>query len=139
MRIASLLALFLFSIIKNMNQKQIQEFKEKLEKEKNAVEEQLQKIAEKDPNLKDDWDSKYPRMNGEFGGAALEVGADEVEAYGNRLPVEYTLELKLKNIKIALDKIVNGEYGKCENCKKDIDAERLEVYPEARLCMKCAK
>ncbi|MBI2042488.1 MAG: TraR/DksA C4-type zinc finger protein [Candidatus Nealsonbacteria bacterium] len=122
-----------------MNPKQIQEFKEKLEKEKNAVEEQLQTIAEKDSHLKDDWDSKYPRMNSEFGGSALEIGADEVEAYGNRLPVEYALELKLKDINIALSKIATGGYGKCENCKKDIDDNRLEVYPEARLCMNCRK
>lgn len=120
-----------------MNTKQIQEFKQQLEKSKSAVEEQLQGIAEKDHHLKDDWDSKYPRMNGEFGGSALEIGADEVEAYGNRLPVEYALELKLRDINIALDKIAKDEYGKCENCKKDIDEKRLKVCPEARLCINC--
>lgn len=134
-----MLALFLLCYYKLMNLKQIQEFKEKLEKAKSAVEEQLKTIATKDPHIKDDWDSKYPRMDGEFGGAALEVGADEVEAYGNRLPVEYALELKLRDINIALDKIAKNDYGKCENCKKDINEKRLEVYSEARLCMDCRK
>ena len=120
-----------------MNQKQIQEFKERLEKEKKAVEEQLEGIAKKDQNLKDDWDSKFPKLNGEFGGAALEVGADEVEAYGNRLPVEFALELKLRDINAALGKLKKDGYGKCENCGKKIDEKRLEIYPEARLCMKC--
>jgi DnaK suppressor protein len=120
-----------------MNPTQIKEFKEILEKEKASAEEQLKKIAEKDPNLKNDWDSKFPKLGGEFGGSALEVGADEVEAYGNRLPVEYTLELKLRDVNIALDKIAKGEYGKCEKCKKEIDANRLKIHPAARFCMDC--
>ena len=120
-----------------MDKKLTQELSEKLKREKKTVEEELERIAKKDPNLKDDWDSKFPKLNGEFGGAALEVGADEVEAYGNRLPVEYALEIKLRDINIALEKVAKGNYGKCENCKKDIDEKRLKVYPEARLCMKC--
>jgi DnaK suppressor protein len=120
-----------------MDKKLIEELKERLEKEGEIVKGELQSIAKKDPNLKDDWDSKFPKLDGEFGGAALETGADEVEAYGNRLPVEYALEIKLRDINIALDKIAKGEYGKCENCEKDIDEKRLRIYPEARLCMDC--
>lgn len=120
-----------------MDKKLTEELKQKLERDKKAVEEQLKRIAEKDPELKDDWDSKFPKLNGEFGGSALEIGADEVEAYGNRLPVEYALEVKLRDIKIALEKIEKGEYGKCENCQKDIDENRLKIYPEARVCMEC--
>ena len=53
-----------------MNKKLIQELKEKLEKEKTALEGQLKTFADKDPNLKGDWDSKFPKFNGELGGAA---------------------------------------------------------------------
>ena len=120
-----------------MDNKLIQELKKKLESDKKVVKGELEEIAKKDPHLKDDWDSKFPKLNGEFGGAALETGADEVEAYGNRLPVEYALELKLRDINIALEKIKKGGYGKCENCKKDIDIARLKVYPAARICMDC--
>jgi len=122
-----------------MNQKLIQELKDKLEKEKTALEEQLKGFADKDPNLKGDWDSKFPKFNGEFGGAALESAADEVEEYGSRLSVEHSMELKLKDIDTALDKIKNGKYGKCENCGKEIDEKRLMVNPSASLCMKCHK
>ena len=121
-----------------MNKKLLKELKEKLEKDKTALEEQLKTFAEKDPNLKGDWDSKFPKFNGEFGGAALETAADEVEEYGARLPMEHSMELRLRDIGISLEKIKKGSYGKCENCGKDIDEKRLKVCPEARFCMKCA-
>ncbi len=122
-----------------MRKKLLKELKEKLEKEKASLEEELGKIAKKDPDLKDDWDSKFPRFDGEFGGAALEIGADEVEEYDARLPVEYSLETRLRDVNLALRKIKSGKYGKCENCKKNINEKRLGAYPAARLCMKCEK
>ena len=122
-----------------MNKKLIQELKDKLEKEKTAMEEQLKTFADKDPNLKGDWDSKFPQFNGEFGGAALESAADEVEEYGSRLSVEHSMELKLRDINIALENIKNEKYGKCDNCGKEIDERRLMVSPAARFCMKCQK
>ena len=121
-----------------MNKRLIVELKDKLEKEKTALEEQLKTFADKDPNLKGDWDSKFPKFNGEFGGAALESAADEVEEYGCRLSGEHSMELKLRDITIALEKIKGGNYGKCENCKKEIDEKRLMANPAARLCMKCS-
>jgi len=120
-----------------MNQKLINELKEKLEQQKIALEEQLKTFADKDPNLKGDWDSRFPKFNGGFGGAALESAADEVEEYGNRLPMEHSLENRLQNIDLALKKIKQGKYGKCENCNKEIDESRLRVSPEAKYCMKC--
>ncbi|RLC34193.1 MAG: hypothetical protein DRZ76_03120 [Candidatus Nealsonbacteria bacterium] len=125
-----------------MDKNLLKELKERLEKERKTVKEELEKIAKKDPGLKDDWDSKFPSFDGEFGGAALEIGADEVEEYDARLPVEYSLETRLRDINLALEKIKNplkGKYGKCENCKKNIDEKRLKAYPAARLCLKCQK
>lgn len=122
----------------HMDKKLTQELKEKLEQQKTAVEEQLKTFADKDPNLKGDWDSKFPKFNGEFGGAALESAADEVEEYETRLPVEHSLEIRLQNINSALEKIGGDKYGKCENCGKEIGEDRLRVSPEARFCMNCA-
>lgn len=122
-----------------MNKELIQELKEKLEKDKTALEEQLKTFADQDPNLKGDWDSKFPKFNGEFGGAALESAADEVEEYETRLPVEHSLELRVKDINAALDKIKDGKYGKCEKCGENIDEKRLKIHPSARLCLKCQK
>lgn len=120
-----------------MNKKLLKELKEKLEKEKTALEEQLKTFAEKDPDLKGDWDTKFPKFDGEFGGAALETAADEVEEYEARLPVEHSLEIRLRNIGLALEKMKKNQYGKCEKCGKGIDEERLKVCAEARFCLKC--
>jgi len=50
--------------------------------------------------------------------------------------VEHSLELKLRDVDIALEKIESGKgYGLCEKCGKEIKEERLRAVPEARLCM----
>lgn len=37
----------------------------------------------------------------------------------------------------ALRRIKDGSYGKCLNCDKQINKERLEAVPYARLCIAC--
>lgn len=123
-----------------MNKKLLKELKEKLENERAVLEEQLATFADKDPNLKGDWDSKFPNFGrDETGGSALESAADEVEEYTTRLPVEFSLETRLKDINLAIEKIKIDQYGNCEKCQKEIDEKRLHVMPAARLCMKCQK
>jgi len=57
--------------------------------------------------------------------------------------VEMNLALKVheqsksNEVKNALNKFENGSYGKCENCKKEIEYERLDAMPYARFCMDC--
>jgi len=122
-----------------MNKKLLQELKEKLKEQKIAIKAELQKFAKEDKEIKGDWDTKYPKINGGAGSQALEDAADEVEEYATLLPIEHSLELRLKSIDSALEKIKKGKYGKCENCKKKILEERLKIYPEAILCSKCQK
>ena len=43
----------------------------------------------------------------------------------------------LYHIDEALRKLYRGEYGKCEECGKQIARERLEAIPNARLCIVC--
>ena len=123
-----------------MNKKLLLELKSKLEKERTIIEKQLERFAKEDEKLKGDWDTRFPKWDGnEVGSAALEEAADEVEEYSTLLPIEYNLELKLKNIDLALEKIKRGKYGMCEKCGGKIDEKRLKIYPEARLCMNCQK
>lgn len=118
-----------------MTQKTLKKIQLKLEEMRVSLEEQLQSFAQKDPNLKHDWDSRFPK----FDGGNLEEAADEVEEYSARLPIEFSLETKLRDINLALEKIKKGKYGKCEKCGKPIPQKRLVVSPEAKLCMKCQK
>ncbi len=122
-----------------MNKKILKKLKEKLEKEKMVIEEQLKRFAKKDERLPEDWDTLFPKWDGEAGGAALEKAADEVEEYETLLPIEYALETRLRNINSALEKIKKDKYGICEKCQKEIPIERLKVSPEARFCLKCQK
>ena len=102
------------------------------------MEKQLQGFAEKDKNLKHDWDTRFPKFNGESSASGhLEEAADEVEEYGSLLSIEYALETRLRNINLALEKIKKGGYGICENCKKKISEARLKILPSARTCNKC--
>lgn len=115
-----------------------EKLKKKLEREKENIEKQLKKFATKDEKLKGDWDTRFPLFNGrETGSSALEQSADEVEEYSALLPIEYSLELRLKNINLALEKIKTGKYGICEKCGKEISEKRLKAFPEARTCVKC--
>ena len=114
-------------------------YKKELEAKKILIEQELQRFANKDDKLKGDWNTKFPDLDGGSGSQTLEEAADEVEEYVTKLPIEYNLEIRLKDINAALEKIAKGKYGKCEKCGKSIPKERLEVYPEARLCLKCHK
>lgn len=130
-----------------MNKKTLQELKLKLEKEKVLIEKLLKNFAKKNKKLSGDWRTYFP----EFNGAYLEEAADEVEEYSTLLSIEYSLENRLADINLALEKIRTslstrtskgkhlrkGGYGICEKCKKPISIERLKIYPEARTCNKC--
>ncbi len=122
-----------------MNKKLLKELKEKLEKEKVEVEKELKKFATEDKKLPGDWDTRFPKWDGGAGSSALETAADEVEEYSTLLPLEHTLEIRLKNINSALEKIKKRKYGVCEKCGKSIAIRRLKIYPAARLCLKCPK
>ena len=47
------------------------------------------------------------------------------------------LEARIARVQAALRSIEKGKYGICERCSKDIPTERLEVRPDATLCVTC--
>jgi len=49
------------------------------------------------------------------------------------------LERKLKDINAAIHSMEKGEYGICERCDNPIEAGRLEVKPDATLCLNCQR
>ncbi len=122
-----------------IGKKLLKELKERLEKEETELEEQLKRFAKKSEKLEGNWETRFPDFDGEAGGSVLEKAADEVEEYSALLPIEYSLELKLKEINLSLKKIKKGKYGICEKCQKLIEGERLMACPEAKICSKCLK
>lgn len=44
---------------------------------------------------------------------------------------------EIKEIQEAFERIKDGSYGLCENCRKKVPKERLRAIPYARLCVTC--
>lgn len=118
-----------------MDTKLIDELKKKLELQKDSLQKELESFATPDPNLKNNWDAKYPNRED----SDKDEAADDAQEYDNALSLEHSLESKLKDVSSALEKIDNGTYGVCENCGKAISEERLEACPEAKTCLNCNK
>ena len=117
-----------------MNKEIIEKLKDKLVEEKSSLEKELSSFATKDKDVDGNWKAKYPNKEDNIDS---EEEAEETSEYDNLLSLEQSLELKLKDVNLALGKITSGSYGKCERCNKEIKEERLLAYPEARLCILC--
>lgn len=63
--------------------------------------------------------------------AAEQFGHARIEA------VRHELDKKIVQMRKALTRVKVGDYGICEECGTMIDTDRLVVYPEATLCVKC--
>ena len=108
-----------------MNPKELQEIKEQLEKTAGELEVEIKEAK------------KTPEFGSDVEGEMFEEEADEAEEEGGRLGVKELLQERLKNVELALEKIIRGEYGKCEKCGRDISLELLRVNPESKFCKDC--
>ena len=74
---------------------------------------------------------------------SAERSADEtdIDTYEREktLALARTLERKLASLDRAIEMARNGTYGICERCGARIDPARLEILPEATLCLKCQR
>lgn len=62
---------------------------------------------------------------------ALQNQAISQSAVANRM-------IQIVEVKVALERLKNNEYGLCEACDEPINPKRLEHNPAARLCIVCA-
>lgn len=120
-----------------MNQVILTEFKKSLEKAHEKLVTELKYIATADPKIKGNWNAKYPQFEtGEYGShSSLEEEADEFEEYEVRLEAEHSLESRLLKTNKALERLVQGSYGKCLKCGKEIAVERLKANLTAEFCL----
>ena len=121
-------------MVKKIDPQFIEEQKKKLIDRKNEIIKALSEFAEKNPEEKNNFISKFPKMHN---GGDLEEEALEVSVYDSRLSTESVLEQEIKDIDRALEKIKNGTYGICEQCGQPISLSRLRVRPQAIYCIKC--
>lgn len=117
-----------------MDNSKLMHFKNKLLREKNETLESIDKMKSNYPNqsMPDYFDelSMYDNHPADLGTemfmAEQGMNLSEVE------------KLTLREIEDSLEKIESGNYGDCDICGKEIDLERLELLPHAKICINCA-
>jgi RNA polymerase-binding transcription factor DksA len=97
-----------------------------------AVTLELKDVGIHNPDNPSDWiavpediDPNEPDIN---------LAADAVEEWDERQALVATLERRYNDIRRALAKISDKNFGKCEICSLEIEADRLTVNPTARTC-----
>jgi DnaK suppressor protein len=115
-----------------MNKKELESIKNKLEEEKTHLEQELQKIASKNPHNPDDWKAKFEET-----GDDESDSASEVVKFGLNLTLEKTLEKSLKDVEKALTRIDKKDYGVCKYCQQGINPKRLLARPTSSACIPC--
>ena len=72
-------------------------------------------------------------LSADFAEQAIETENDQVvEA------LDHEGRIELAKIKAALERLANGQYGKCLLCGSDIQEARLLTIPETEHCIRCA-
>ena len=111
-----------------MVKKQYRALKEKLETDLVRLKEQLDQVR--------DIAGEENRREGSPYGKKEEEAAETSEIE-NRMAQEKRLLEQIMEIENALKKFDNDTYGLCERCGQPIAIERLEVIPQAKLCIAC--
>lgn len=112
-----------------MKKKDLEEVKEKLESYKKDLEEELKNVGSRSSQ---GYQAKFPDYGSEEDDNILEV-----ENFSENIGIEEKLEELLTQTEKALKEIEAGTYGYCSNCDKEINPERLKVYPIATTCIDC--
>lgn len=71
--------------------------------------------------------------------ASPDTEAAEQFGHARTSAIREQIDRKIIQTKKALSRIKVGKYGHCEDCNGMIDTDRLMIYPEATLCVKCER
>ena len=110
---------------KGVDSKTLTRFKKTLFKEREEIVGEVKQI------------SKSSKEMGQDG--IQDIGDEAANMYNKQvlLSLNETERMRLKEVDEALDRIVNGTYGTCEECGGPISLKRLEVRPVAKYCVPC--
>lgn len=120
--------------MKHLNDKQLKELKHMLTAEKEQLENHFD-LNEKE-NSQQLGDS-LRESTGELSAAdnhPADIGTETFERSRDQA-IDETLEVQLKQIRDAFDRMDNGTYGFCEECGQEIPFERLEALPYTPYCI----
>ena len=103
---------------------------------KDFVMQEKQKLEEERVQIADELEHLRELMRAEVDVEPDEGDAEIFEREKNAALIA-VLERKVGSIDSALRSIEKGQYGTCERCGNAIETERLEVKPDATLCLNC--
>jgi len=69
--------------------------------------------------------------------ASPDADAEEQFGHARTTAIKKQLDIKIVQTRKALARIKIGKYGLCEECGSMINTDRLVVYPETTVCVKC--
>ena len=115
-----------------MNQEELKQLRQNLEKEKALILEELKGISTE--FVKGDFHGKTEDI-----GSSMEDAAQEAEGLDRNQAIVAALRRRLEEIEDAIAKIDAGEYGKCKACLTEIHPARLKAMPVAVFCVSCAE
>jgi len=75
----------------------------------------------------------------ERGDYSLGEGDPAIHSWEVNLALYQRMREKEESLRLALRRIDDGTYGICQRCGMRIDRARLEIVPEAVLCIECAR
>jgi len=115
--------------------KDIKHFKNKLENEKKLLLSELGELGVLNPQT-GDWEATPILEELAIHEADENDLADHSEDFQERTSTLNTLEKRLNEVDVALEKIQKNIYGKCKVCGEEIESDRLEANPAAATCKK---
>jgi len=105
------------------------ELGQRLKVERERLSKELEQLRASAPSVGE------PKEGSPYG--KKEEGATEAFELEKRLALEKGLAGHLSEVEHALRKLEQGTYGVCDVCGQPIDRARLEVLPQATLCLSC--
>lgn len=116
-----------------MYNKNNEHFRDLLLKQGKDIEETINSMKENNTAAQGEF---YPTELSSYDNHPAELGTELFQVELNTA-LKVHQEHLLKEVYDALGRIDEGLYGKCAFCGKEIDKERLEAVPYARLCIEC--
>jgi DnaK suppressor protein len=115
---------------------------------------EVEMTATKYKHVQEQLENEHKRLSGELDQVKTSASSSEERREGSpfgkreeeatetlelekRLTLENRIRQEIAAVEHALSKFEKGTYGLCEKCGQPIPPERLEVRPQASLCMNC--
>ena len=113
----------------NQTQTNSDKIEKSLLKQQKEVEAEIKSLEQDDP------------VNSLGMAESSEPGTDSwvADTHGRVMAMKQSLKSLLARIKAQLAALKSGKYGKCSNCGKQIEPQRLVAMPTANLCISCSK